>query len=472
MRQFGRLKSRTFLAVGVAAALVAAVGGAGMATSRAAGALANAHPASTSTLTIWYSTDDPVETNWAPGLVSIFEKTHPKIKVEMKVYDLDDFNDKMQDALGSNTGPDLAYATPREPAIPIYIVHHELLNLTSYASKNRWASLLRPGLLDFWNAPFKVWSKKATNLSGDAVRATSATQIYGVPDAMAADGVAYNTDLMNKLGISFPKTLADLESDAAKAKAAGMIPFGIGNNDLWLGDDWYIMLANEDFSVSQLQKVLSDGSFNFNQSAFVKAGNLMSSWSKDGYLTPNFQSLDAQGGMDSFFRGNTLFQLMSSSEDAQLLEDEQETKMPITVEAFPASFTGYTGLVPYSGYEGWIVPKATHNKSAAIKWINFMLSDAATQYTMKNGVLPTTNVPAADAPTQFQKEFLNAFAGARRGIYLDAAPVPNFTANMEGNIDALLAGKESGAAVAKDLEKAYKSYGRDSNKTPDIDGEY
>jgi len=289
---------------------------------------------------------------------------------------------------------------------------------------------------------------------------------------MAAVGVACNTKLMHKLGISFPRTLADMEADAAKAKAAKMIPFGIGNNDLWLGDDWYITLANEDFSVRQLQKVLADGKFNFNQKSFVKAGDLMSTWSKDGYFTPNFQALDAQGGLDSFFRGNTLFQLMSSSEDAQLLQDERETKMPISVAAFPGRFSGHTGLIPYSGYEGWIIPKATHNKAAAIKWINFMLGSTATQYVMKNGVLPTTNVSPSAAPTQFQKDYLTAFAGARRGIYLDAAPVPNFTADMEGNIEALLAHKEKGSVVAKDLETAYKSYGKNSNKTPDIDGEY
>jgi len=428
-----------------------------------------------SKLTIWYSTDDPVETNWAKGLVPIFEKAHPNIQVNMHVFDLDDFNDKMQDALGSNTGPDLAYATPRAPAIPIYVTHGELTNLTSYALKYDWSGLLRPGLLDFWNGPFRIWNNKAPDFNGgddDDAPPTTSTQIYGVPDAMAAVAVAYNTKLMAKLNITFPKTVSQMVADAVLAKKAGMIPFGIGNNDLWLGDDWYISLAEQSYSVSRLEPVLSDGYFNFASHPFLKAGNLLSQWSKDGYFTPSYSALDAQGGVISFFRGKTLFQLLSSSENAQLLQSESSTKVPIAVAAFPGSFPGHTGLMPYSGYEGWIVPKASHDKAGAVTWINFMLHPSATKYLLAHGVLPTTRVTAMQAPTAFQREFLTAFAGARRGIYLDATPVPNFDANMEGNIANLLAGRETSRQLATANEQAYQSFGKTANHVMDIDGEY
>jgi ABC-type glycerol-3-phosphate transport system substrate-binding protein len=454
---------------------------AGMGTLASCGS-SSSSPSKT-TLTVWYSTDDPVESTWSKGLVPLFEAANPKIKINMRVFGLDDFNDKMQDALGSKTGPDLAYATPRAPAIPIYVAHGELANLTSYAKKYDWAGLMRPGLLSYWNVPFGVWQTKAPDLGGgdddDDAPAPTATQIYGVPTAMSAVALAYNTKLMSKLGISFPTSVSQLAADAAKAKKAGMIPFGLGNNDLWLGDDWYIVLADPYFSFNQQESVLHDGSFNFDSAPFVQAGNQLAAWSRDGYFTPKQSTLYAQAGILSFFQGNTLFQLVSSSENAQILQDEKSTKMPMSVRAFPSPGAVddgppplQGGVMPYSGYEGWVVPKSSAHKAADARWINFMLHHTATAYLLKHGVLPTTPVSVAMAPTVFQRQFLTAMSSAQRSVYLDAAPVPNFDASMEGNTSALLDGKESGTQVASSVADSYSSYGKRSNRVMDIDGEY
>jgi ABC-type glycerol-3-phosphate transport system substrate-binding protein len=429
----------------------------------------------TTTLTIWYSTDDPVETTWAQGLVPLFEKANPSIDVNMKVYDLDDFNTKMQDALASKTGPDLAYATPRAPGIPTYVVHNELANFSSYAKTDRWGSKLRSGLLTSWNEPFQVWTAHGANPGGssDSLRQRSSKpEVFGVPDALAVAGLAYNSRLLSQLHVDVPKTLGALKRDATLAKKAHMIPFGIGNQDLWVGDDWYQSLVNESYTPAQLQKSLADKNFNFNAKPFVQAGDQLSTWRSDGYFTPNFSSLDAQGGMVSFFQGHTLFQLLSSSEDGQVLQDEDSTHMPIGITAFPASLHSYHGIMLYSAYEGWVVPKTSHHISAAVKWINFMLGSAATTYLLNHGVLPAVQTPSSAAPTDFQRGFLNVLSHARHAVYFAAAPLPNFNATMEANLESLLGGSETGAKVAKQLEVTYKSSGKKANTVVDIDGEY
>ena len=430
---------------------------------------AGSRPAAKSTLNIWYSTDDPVESKWSTGLAPLFEAAHPNITVKLKVFDLDSFNDKMQDALASKTGPDLAYATPREPGIPVYVKHGELANLTAYSKQHKWSSLTRPGLLNSWNAPFGVWLAK---FKGQKVNPK--VQIYGVPNSMAVVGIVYNSKLLSQLHLSVPKTMAEFQHDAAVAKSHGDVALGLGNQDLWLGDDWYLTLANSVDKPSYLQQSLAfSPKFSYKGAEFRNAASQLAAWAGKGYFSPNFASLDAQGGIDAFFQGHTLFQLVSSTENAQILADKKQTGIPIGVFALPASFKGHgAGVMPYSGWEGWIVPKATHNKAAAEKWITFMLGSKATKYTLAHAVLPTTRVAASSAPTKFQRDYLKAFDAASKGVYLDAAPVPHLTAAMEANLGLLLSKKETAKAVQSGLQETYQSYGKKYNHITDIDGEF
>ncbi|HZT97957.1 MAG TPA: ABC transporter substrate-binding protein [Chloroflexota bacterium] len=418
-----------------------------------------------STLTIWYSTDDPVESSWSRGLVRLFERRHPHVAVQMRVYGLDDFNTKMQTALSAHVPPDLAYATPRAPGIPIYVGAHELMDLTSIARSKGWQSLLRPGLLAHYNDPFTLYrSQKAQ--SGNA-----RTPIYGVPDAVAAVGLMYNRALLGRLHLGLPRSEGQLVADAAIAKRRGYIPFGLGNADGWLGDDWYLTLVNALYPPSYLGSELRlSRTFTFRRPGFFQASRTLDQWATQGYFTPQFGSLDAQSGIDSFFQGKTLFQLISSTEDAQIMKDQSTTHIPIGVTAFPA--IGGRGVMPYSGYEGWIIPKATKNRTAAIEWIDFMLHPEAKRYLLRHGVLPAMPTAPSQGTTVWQRSYLSSLNTARPGVYIDAAPVPNLNATMEANVAILLQQVEPPSTLPDAMQQVYTSHGTSHNRVVAIDGEF
>src|SRR2546430_5014050 len=75
----------------------------------------------TTTLRIWYGTDDPTERTWVQGLARHEAARHPSVRVKLTTYDLDDLNDKMRLALNAGTPPDLVYTTPRGPGLPAYV---------------------------------------------------------------------------------------------------------------------------------------------------------------------------------------------------------------------------------------------------------------------------------------------------------------------------------------------------------------
>jgi|SRR5579875_2590209 len=408
------------------------------------------------TLRVWYSTDDPVERAWTPTLAKQFESTHPNVTVQLTPYSFEDINTKLQLALSAGDPPDLAYVTPRGPGIPAYVSAHDLLNLAPAARKDGWAADLRPGLLAAYNRPFTFFGAK----SG---------QVMAVPMALAAVGMLYNTRLLHRLHRPIPATLAAFEADLAPAKKAGMVPLGMGNGDGWLGDDWYQTLVEAMIRPAALTAEQNLKPFSFHQKPFTRAATLMRQWSRAGYFTPNFGGLDAQDGIDQFFKGHTLFQLISSSEDSQISAAEKATRVPIGVFGFPTEYGGTVS--PMSGYEGWIVPKHSAHPSIATAFIDQMLQPATAQALLDRGFLPARR-GNYNAPVAWQRQYMNVIGAAHHGVYIDAAPIANLNATMEANVQLLLQGYEGPDFLSRSMQEVYSSRGKQHGSTARIDGEF
>lgn len=412
--------------------------------------------AGTETLRVWYSTDDPVERVWSQQLARQFEQSHPGTNVSLTVLSFEDMNTKLQLALSAGDPPDLAYVTPRGPGIPAYVGAHRLRDLTPFARSYDWSGKMRANLLASYNQPFSYYGP-------------GKGQIMAIPQAIAAVAVLYNRRLLRRLHLPVPKSSAAFEQALARAKARGYIPIGIGNADGWVGDDLYLTLVNSLVSPQSLAPEQSlSSSFSFLRPPYLAAAVTLRQWAQRNYLTPNFGGLDAQEGIDEFFHGDTLFQLVSSSENAQIMGDDKLSKLPIGVFAFPRPHFG--GVVPYSGYLGWVIPKVSHHAGVAAAFINGVLSGTTSRFLLRRGVLPASRqLPRPSSG--WQQEYLRVLNTARPGVYLDAAPIGNLNATMEANVQLLLQGYESPTFLPKSLQEVYQSHGAHGS-TARIDGEF
>jgi multiple sugar transport system substrate-binding protein len=97
------------------------------------------------TLSVWYSTDDPVERAWSQQLARRFERSHPDIRIQLTDYSFEDMNTKLQLALSAGNPPDLAYVTPRGPGIPAYVGAH------TFPPAVRAPGLVQPTLRVLWS---------------------------------------------------------------------------------------------------------------------------------------------------------------------------------------------------------------------------------------------------------------------------------------------------------------------------------
>lgn len=411
----------------------------------------------TTTLRVWYSTDDPVERGWAQQLAQRYQADHPGTQVQLTTYSYEDLNTKLQLALSAGDPPDLAYVTPRGPGIPAYVGSHALLDLTAAARANLWAARLRPGLLEAYNAPFHYLGAKAG-------------EVVAVPTSLAAVGMLYNARLLQRLNLGVPTSLEQFQRDLARAKGAGSVPIGIGNADGWLGDDWYVTLVNALVPPSELRPELRLApGFSFGRPPFLRAANLLQRWSQQGYLTRDFGGLDAQEGIDQFFAGKTLFQLVSSSENPQIETDERQTHLPIGVFAFPSNRG--TSTMPQSGYLGWVVPRAGHDHATAIDFINSLLTPSTARFLVTHAVVPAQRAVPGHAGSSWLRQYLAGLETAEPGVYLDAAPIANLNGTMEANVQLLLQGYEAPGFLVRSLRKVYETHGR-GGSTARIDGEF
>lgn len=410
---------------------------------------------------IWYSTDDPVERAWTKELAAAFEASHHGIQVDLTDYSFEDLNTKLQLALSSGDPPDLAYVTPRGPGIPEYVRAHRLRDLSQWAKKFGWYGRLRHNLLVNYNRPFQFYGAKPH-------------EIVGVPSSLAAVTILFNAAAMHHLGLAIPRSISEFGKDLALAKAAGYTPIGLGNGDGWLGDDWYLTLANSLAPPASLQgEQTLHGTFSFKQKPLVQAAMILRAWANRGYFTHDFGGLDAQEALGLFFRGRTLFQLVSSSENTQILQDQRQTGLRVGVFAFPSTNGGR--ITPVSGYEGWIVPSASRHPNEAIAFVNEMLSRRVALILLRHGLLPAHSpkgLPLSKVrQPSWQRQFFASVETTRPGVYLDAAPITNLNATMEANVQLLLQGYEGPQFLVQSLQDVYRSRGGNGSNAR-IDGEF
>ncbi len=454
------------LRAGALAALVAAPITASITRAPRAGAATTAETAQAAgTLRVWYGSDDPTERKWAQGLATSFG-TRRGVKVQFSFYSLDDMNQKTQLALNTPNAPDLIYTTPRGPGLPAYVRAGRLRDLSADARKHGWAGQLRSGLLDSYNRV----------LDANGTPARDAGKTYAVPYLVAADAVLYNKTVFAKLKLAVPRTQAQFEALLPRLKKAGYTPIGFGNQDGWVGDAWYLTLVNARVNPSSLRPALQGASsFSFAGAPFRQAAATLRGWATAGYFSPSFGGLDPQESVDDFFeKGRTAMQLVSSTENSQVLagagSDESKAKT-VGVFAFPSARAGQPPVLVQDGFSGWAIPRAARNQAAALTFIDDMLSARTAGTLLAQGLLSARRVDAGGAAAPFQHDFLAALDSATPGVYLDAAPVPGFLATMEAQLQQLLAGKTTPAALTQALQGAYASHGRTAGGT-DTDGEF
>jgi|HubBroStandDraft_1064217.scaffolds.fasta_scaffold07808_3 raffinose/stachyose/melibiose transport system substrate-binding protein len=264
------------VATAVAAALTIAAcssSGSSSGSSSTSSTSASASSSAKVTLTWWNNGNtQPLLGVW-DSVAAAFHASHPNVTISVVPIQSDLFTTKMPIALKSDSPPDIfqQWGGGQEAT---QFTSGKLANLSSLASS--WIGEL--------GAAAAGWQVNGAQ--------------YGIPYDQHVVGFWYRTDLFQRAGISSPPTtIAQLESDDVKLKAAGITPIALGGGSRWPDAFFWEYFAVRECSESVLQSSIK--AINMNAPCFSKATTDLTAFMATNPFQGGFNATQAQTGAGS-----------------------------------------------------------------------------------------------------------------------------------------------------------------------------
>lgn len=324
---------------------------------------------------------DSSQADWE-AIKTEFNKTYPKVKVEIQIEGWDGFSDKVAARIQANDYPDIlndnAFAASAEAGI-LYPIN-EVVSADTLAA-------IEPSLL-----------KNGQSADG--------TQ-WAAPDIASARMLIYNTELFTQAGIGAPpKSWAELEDASKKlvALGGGVVGYGmpLGREEAQLESSLWLWGAGGTW--------VDGEKLNANTPQAVEAFGQMQKMHTDGLTQPKLE--DNRQDVANLFHAGKLGMIVGHS---QIVADAEAKGIKPALAAVPDK-DGGDGVA--TGVTDFIV--AFDNKDAARKqatgaFLDLMYSDAMYEGWYKGTkLLPVTTSmiekAKAEAATDNEKGFLEALS--------------------------------------------------------------
>lgn len=263
--------------LGVALVLGGAVFAAGAAskTTKSAGDDPN-----NANLTYWYwaESDAPGANNWLKKQVALYEKAHPKVKVNVVLQSTDTLTSAFTTAAQTKSGPDIATQWATLPTLtPAW--SGATVPISDYVPKSEWQNWI--------STSENMWQGK----------------LWAMPQYLIGIPFVWNKQLFKKAGLNpnvGPKTWNQFLADCKKLKAAGITPFGMGNKDGYGGAWFFSLIGKQNLnSINELKDAMI-GKQDFADPKFSGFYQLLADLKKNGYLNSDVASISFQQGFTLF----------------------------------------------------------------------------------------------------------------------------------------------------------------------------
>jgi raffinose/stachyose/melibiose transport system substrate-binding protein len=383
------------------------------------------------------------EGEWIKQVVTDFEKKYPNVKIQATTEDWGQLNSTLNLQLQDATGPDIATANNGWQSLGTLAKGGLVLNLDAYAKAYGWDTKV-PTTIARQN-------KFSTDFKTMGTGSWFATPM----SRTSLIGLYYNADKLKALGISAPPTtLAELEADAAKAKAAGEVPFEYGSQDgsttVLLGVQ--ALLADK----TKLNNyIYGDSSVKASDIAMTDAVALTKKWADEGYYPPHFEGIDYQTAVANYVAGKGVFRWEYTGSLG--LNAQQQGHFGY-VQLPQQSGGGTVGVGAAPG--AMVVSAKSKHPEVAAAFLNYMMSPEAGQAAADRGLVPAMSpgvkVPAASLSLTGESAGA-ATLDKNDGYvpYFDWSS-PTMLDTLGQNLQLLFAGKTTAdkftAAVDKDRE--------------------
>lgn len=227
---------------------------------------------------------------------------------------------------------------------------------------------------------------------------------YGLPIAASARAMFYNTELLEKAGVSgTPGTWEELADAAAKVSALGDDVYGFGLQGKEIETDVYFYYALWAYGGSLLNE---DGTSGMNSEAAVKAASLYKQMIDNGSTQPGATANTREDVQNLFKQGKIGMMITAPFLSAQIKEEAPD--LAYGVAPIPAGPDGDRGT--YGVTDSLIMFENSKQKDLAWRFMDMLFSDEwRAKFTGGEGFLPV-NKAVAQQPEFAENDDLKAFA--------------------------------------------------------------
>ena len=194
-----------------------------------------------------------------------------------------ELNQKIQLLAGQNALP-VMYAGGGTPTLTAQLYKAgDVLNIGTALAKLGVLNLVEPAAIS-------------------TVKAQFGGQFVVLPFQYNIEGIWYNKKILAAHGLTAPATWPELVSDAAKLKAAGVLPLSASGQQGWPLTRLISGYLYRSLGPDALQKV-ADGQAKLTDPAYVAAAQQVADLGKAGYFGPGVGSIDYNTSIDEFLTG-------------------------------------------------------------------------------------------------------------------------------------------------------------------------
>jgi raffinose/stachyose/melibiose transport system substrate-binding protein len=375
-----------------------------------------------------------------------FHAQYPNVTVKVTGVSNTVLDATVLEVLSGSNPPDLV----RLGGVGETVKDHLVTDLDPYAAAYGWSK---------WPQAQFASTRVAAN---GTERGTGA--LYAAGPGFSLTGIYYNKALAAKIGMkSAPTTLAQFESLMAKAKAQGVVPLMVDNQDGTASfplENLQVDYANSTAPI-QAWDYLKPGA-NIDNKAMVQAATTLQQWAKEGYLPSDVNSLTFTLALDDCLAGKAAFCVGGNWSAAQV-----DSTHPGKFGFFlfpPLHAGGVTGAMSASDTQ--VIPAKAGNKQLAAAFLNWVQTNgkARTISVLEGGYAPggpsnapAPKVPAGTALAQTVSAFTQASKNNELVEYMANATSAIYDASIVPETQLLLASKTTPQAFASALQTAYQT---------------
>jgi len=387
--------------------------------------------APTTTLQFW--TWRPEDVDFYAKQIALFEAQNPTIKVVQTAQKNTEYNTILAASLAGGAGPDVfqgrAYG-----------------GLATFAD----SGYLEP--LEAWLPELKNYS--ATSLLG----ATSPTdgKIYGSPAVSQTVFMYYNKAIYKELGLSIPKSWAELIANFDAMKKAGYIALGNGAKDGWTLETMLGGMGPAFYGATDFFNAVVKGETNFLDARFIKMVEKMKSLT--AYMPEMYMGIAYEDMRANFFN-EVAGHLVAGSYEAAYFRT-QNPSLDFDVFAIPGEKATDPAYVSVYADMNFSMNAASKNKEAAVKFLHFLSSKEFGGSIVKEMKMVTA-VPGVDASQEpFIARVLELQKNSTPFLFLVGFRYkqPTGSSLWQAAAQGVMAGTVTPQAAAKQIQDGIASY--------------